>query len=98
MHRAETPGPVGIHVELGLATRDELGQRTSDTAGAAETIERETGGHVQARYSRHRPDQRVGVRCHRVRVADQLDDPRLMEKGETAGRGGEQRALALPAS
>src|SRR5207302_844188 len=86
MYRSEPPRPVGIEVEIGLGARDELGEAPSDTARAAETVEREAGGHVQAGHSRHWPDQWVGVRCHGVRMADQFHDPRVMQEWETAGR------------
>ena len=90
MYWSEPPRPVGIEVEIGVAARDELGEAPSDTARAAETVEREAGGHVQAGHSRHWPDQWVGVRCHGVRMADQFHDPRVMEEWETAGRAREK--------
>src|SRR2546430_4708944 len=90
MYWPEPPRPVGIEVEISVADRDELGEGPSDTARAAETVEREAGGHVQAGHSRHRPDQRVGVRCHGVRMADQFHDPRVMQEWETAGRAREK--------
>ena len=90
MYRSEPPRPVGIEVEIGLGARDELGEAPSDTARAAETVEREAGGHIQAGHARHRPGQRVRVGRHRVRMADQFHDPRLVQEWETAGRAREE--------
>src|SRR5256886_10526864 len=95
MYWPEPPRPVGMEVEISVAARDELGEGPSDTARAAETVEREAGGHVQAGHSRHRPDQRVGVRCHGVRMADQFHDPRVTQEWETAGRAPE-KGLPIP--
>ena len=49
---AEPPRAVRQHVELGLAGRDPFGDRLTDPAGAAESVERESGRHEEARVPR----------------------------------------------
>src|SRR5207248_9293801 len=48
--RAESPRPVWVEVELGLACCHELGDRPADGAGAAETVEGKAGGHIEAAW------------------------------------------------
>src|SRR4029077_16652659 len=92
MYGAEAPAAIRVQVELGLAPGHPLRQRSPDSARAAEAVEREPGGQVQAADARHRAEQRIGVGRHRVWVADELDDPRVAEEREPA-RGAAQERL-----
>src|SRR2546428_10125183 len=86
VHRPEAPRPVGVQIELGLTGRHELGDRAAYPAGAAESIEGQTCGHVQAAHARHRAHERYGVGRHRIRMADELDDAGLVDEGKTSRR------------
>ena len=84
--RPEAPGPVRIEVEFRLSGGDQLRQRFADPTSTAETVQRQSGGHEQPGHARHRPDQGIGVRRHRVRMADEFQDPRLADEGKTPRR------------
>src|SRR6185437_2310415 len=56
---AEAPGPVAVHVPLGLARRDPLGDGLADPAGVAEPVQREPGRHPEPGHAWHRAEQRV---------------------------------------
>ena len=82
VRRAEAPGAVAGHVELGLPLADPLGNRLADAAGPAEAVERETGGRPEPRHPGHRPEERIAVRGHRVGMTNERDDARVTQKGE----------------
>src|SRR5436305_120226 len=90
------PGPVisTLPNALGLTGRHELGDRAAYPAGAAESIEGQTCGRVQAAHARHRAHERSGVGRHRIRMADELDDARLVDEGKTSRRTRQQRLEA----
>ena len=73
-----------MEVELGLAGRDQLGQRPSDSAATSKTIERKPRREVQAMHARDRADQWVGVGRHRVGMADELHDACLAYEWEAS--------------
>ena len=83
---AEAPGAVAGHVELGLPLGDPLGNRLADAAGSAEAVEGEPGGGPEPGHPGHRPKERISVRGHRVRVADERDDARVAETGSAVRR------------
>src|SRR5207249_2999616 len=87
VHRPEPPGPVAVKVQLALPAGDHLGDRAPDAAGAAEAVERKAGGHVEPAHPRHRADQRGRVGRHRVGVADELDDARVVETTNAPAMG-----------
>ena len=94
MHRTESPRPVRVQVELGLAAGDELRQGPADAAGAAKSVQRQACRDVEPRRTGHGADQRVGVRRHRIGVADQLHDPGLAQEREAASRAVKKRLEA----
>ena len=79
---AEAPGPVAVHVPLGLARRDPLGDGLADPAGAAEPVQREPGRHPEPGHAWHRAEQRVAVGCHRVGMAHERDHAGVVEERE----------------
>ena len=81
---AEAPGAVAGGVELGLAGRHPLGDRLSDSAGAAEAVQREPGRHPEPGGARQRSQQGVAVGRHRVGVADERHDARVLQEREPA--------------
>ena len=81
---AEAPRPVARDVQLGLARDDQLGDGLAEPSRAAEAVEREPGGHPEAGHARNRAEQGVAVGRHRVRVADERDDPRVLEEREAS--------------
>ena len=88
--RPETPGAIGIEVELALSSGDELRDRFPHPAGGAEPVQRQPGGHEQPTNTRYRSQQRIRVGGHRIGMADKLDDPCLAHEGESPCRSLEQ--------
>src|SRR4030081_50697 len=86
MDRAESPGPVGIEVQLALPGRDQFRERFPAPAGSSEPVQRQPGRHVQPTDAWDRAQQGVGVGGHRVRMADQFDDPRVTDEGKPPRR------------
>ena len=82
VHAAEAPGAIPAHVELGIAGGHPLGDRLADPTGAAEAVQGETGGHPEARHAGHRAEQRIPIRRHRIRVADERDHAGAVEERE----------------
>ncbi len=83
---AEAPGAIAEDVELGLAARYPLRDGLADAAGAAEPVERHPGRHEEAAQPRHRTEQRIAVRRHRVGMAHELHDLRVGDEGKPPGR------------
>ena len=79
-----------MEVELGLACGDQLAQRAADAAGAAESVQRQPGGHEKAADARHWTDERTRIRGHGVGVADELHNARLAQVRKAPGRAREQ--------
>ena len=79
-----------MEVHLGLASRDQFGQRLPDPAGAAEPVQRQPGGYEQPLDTGDRPHQRVRVRRHGIGMADELHDARLADEGKAPRRSGQQ--------
>ena len=82
VRRAEAPGAVAGHVELGLPCGDPLGDRLANAAGASEAVERETGGRPEPRHPGHRPEERIAVRGHRVGMTDERNHACVVQEGE----------------
>src|SRR5438067_12903275 len=80
--RTEAPRSVSIEVQLAISRRDQLRQRFPDPAGAAEAVQRQSGRHEQPPHAWYRPQQRVRVGCHRVRMAEELHDAGLSDEGK----------------
>ena len=83
---AEAPGPVAVHVELGLPGRDPFGDGLADPAGAAEAVQRQARRHPEAGHPGHRPEQRVAVGGHGVGMAHERDHARVVEEREAPRR------------
>ena len=95
VHPPEAPGAVGHDIDLGLAGGHPLRQRLAEPARAAEAVERQTGRDPEAAHAGQRAEQRVAVGRHRVRVAEQADDTRVLEEREPADGAFEQRREAI---
>ena len=79
---AEAPRPVRLHVDLRLAGRHELGERLAETPGAAESVQGEACGGPDPTHPGRRAEQWIAVGRHRVGMADERDDPGLVEERE----------------
>ena len=95
VHPPEAPGAVGHDVDLGLAGGHPLRQRLAEPARGAEAVERQTGRDPEAAHAGQRAEQRVAVGRHRIRVAEEADDTRVLEEREPADGAFEQRREAI---
>ena len=82
VRRAEAPGTIAGHVDLGLPVADPLGDRLADAPGPAEAVEREAGGGPEPRHAGHRAEERIAVGRHSVGMADECDDTCIPQEGE----------------
>ncbi len=102
---AEAPGAVGADVDLGLPAGHPLRDRLSDPSRTAEAVQGEPGRHPEPTYAGDGAEQRLRIRRHGVRMADERDDLGLGEEREPArgaaqqllesGQVGRQRTLAV---
>ena len=69
--------------------------RPADPAAAPEPVERQPGRHPEAADAGERPEQRVRVGGHRVRMADQADRLGVGEERESPDRPRHQRCESL---
>ncbi len=83
---AEAPRAVGLDVDLGARRRHELRERLAEPARATESVQGQACSHPEAADARHRPEQRIAVRCHCVRMAHERRDACPVEEREATGR------------
>ena len=92
---AEPPRAIRPDVEPRVASRDPAGDRAADPAPTPEPIERQPGRDPEPTDPCERPQQRVRIRCHRVRVADQADRLGVGEEREASDGARHQWREAL---
>ncbi len=91
----EPPGAVRDDVHVRIPGGDPAGHGAADPAATAEAVERQAGSDPEPVDPRQRAEQRVRIRGHRIRMADQPDHLGIGQEREPPDGAGHQRREPL---